>query len=286
VGIACISFAAIFVRLALPASPVITGFYRMLFASFLLLPFVLVQQRSRGRASPLPVATAAARRRSIALALLAGACFGTDLALWHTGIVETSVANATLLLNTTPVYVGLFASLVLGQRLGRSFFAGAGLALCGSALLVGIEVGEARALRGDLLSLVAALFYSGYLLLMKSSRMGLDAAYAVLLSSASATLVLGLYAAGLGHPFWGFPAHSWLAMLGAAAITQVGGVLAIAWALRYLRTTFASVGLLGQPIGAAALGWLVLGESVEPVQALGGAAVLAGIFIASREAQG
>ncbi len=272
-----ISFAAIFVRLALPAAPVTTGFYRMLFASALL-AVGLTLRRWLAPTRPAPEIPL----RSLLVAVAAGACFGTDLALWHNAIVATSVANATLLVNTTPVYVGLYSWLILRQRLQLSFLWGSCLALAGGALLLGAERSSTAALRGDGLALAAALFYSAYLLLMKNARRHLDAAPAVLLASLSATGVLGLYALALGSPFSGFPAHSWGAMLGAALISQIGGVLAIAWALRFLRATFASVALLAQPVGTALLGWLLLAESLSIAQAIGGAAVLAGIFAASR----
>jgi len=60
-----ISFAAIFVRLALPAPPVVTGFYRMLFATLLLAAWLLVRRQRvyfRGRAAL--VAIAAQRSRT------------------------------------------------------------------------------------------------------------------------------------------------------------------------------------------------------------------------------
>ena len=96
-----ISFAAIFVRLALPAPPVVTGFYRMLFATLLVGAWLVVRRQRvflRGRAALGSIA--------------AGVCLGLDLAMWHTSIVLTSVAMATLLVNTTPLYVGLWAALV------------------------------------------------------------------------------------------------------------------------------------------------------------------------------
>jgi drug/metabolite transporter (DMT)-like permease len=61
-------------------------------------------------------------------------------------------------------------------------------------------------------------------------------------------------------------------------------VLGIVWALRWLRTSFASVALLAQPVGTALLGWWILAEPIGPLQAVGGLAVLAGIFLASQEA--
>jgi drug/metabolite transporter (DMT)-like permease len=105
-----------------------------------------------------------------------------------------------------------------------------------------------------------------------------------MLSSAGATVVLGLYALAGEAPLRGFPAHSWAAFAGAALVSQLGGVFAIVWALRYLPATLASVSLVAQPVGTALLGWWILGESLSPRELAGGAAVLAGIALAVRSA--
>jgi drug/metabolite transporter (DMT)-like permease len=269
-GAAGISFAAIFVRLALPAPPIVTGFYRMLFAGALLGAWIVCT----GRGQRLPWRTAL-------LALAAGACFGGDLAFWNTAIVKTSVANATLLVNTTPLHVGLFSLLAWKESLGRAFVLGAALAFGGAALLLGSDVAQG-ALEGDLLALVAALFYSAYLLLMKAVRGSADAVPALFLACLGAAAALGTTALLRGDAFSGFPASSWAAFVGAALVSQLLGVLCIVWVLRYARATFASVALLAQPLGTAALGWVILGEALAPVQGLGGAAVLAGIALAAR----
>jgi len=269
--VAGISFAAIFVRLALPAPPVTTGFYRMLFASALVLAWLV----ARGR--PLRGA-----RSAVGAAVLGGACFGTDLALWHTSIVRTSVATATLLVNTTPLYVGLYAFAVRREPLDARFLGGAALALLGTAVLLGRPDPVAADATGALLALAAALFYAGYLLLLTAARRGLHADTALFWASASAAAVLGLYGVLGGDAFRGFPLHSWLAFAGVAVVTQVGGVVAIVWALRFLPATLSSVALLGQPVMAAGWAWVLLAEPVGLVQALGGAAVLAGIALASR----
>jgi drug/metabolite transporter (DMT)-like permease len=276
-GIVGISFAAIFVRLALPAPPVVTGFYRMLFASGAMVAWLLAAPR-RGGAGLEP--------RAALAALASGVCFGTDLAMWHTAIVRTSVATATLLVNTTPLYVGLWARVVLGERLPARFVVGACLALGGAALLLGISRDDLAQTQGALLALAAALFYTGYLLLMKAARRRGDAAPALLLSNLGATAVLGLAALAGGETFRGFPTRSWAAIIGATVVSQLGGVFAIVWALRYLPATSASVALLAQPLGTALLGWWILGEALSPAQALGGAAVLAGIALAARTTEG
>jgi drug/metabolite transporter (DMT)-like permease len=245
----------------------------MLFASAAMAAWALVA--TRGPRTRLPP-------RAALFALASGVCFGTDLAMWNTSLVRTSVATATLLVNTTPIHVGLYARLVLGERLSPRFVAGAGLALGGAALLLGISRHDLEQTEGALLALAAALFYAGYLLCMKSARSHGDAAPALLLSNLGATAVLGLYALAGREPMSGFPAASWAAMAATAAVSQLGGVFAIVWALRYLSTTVASVGLLAQPVCTALLGWWILGEPLSPPQAAGGAVVLLGIALASR----
>lgn len=270
VAVLAIGFAGIFVRLAQPAPPVVVGFYRMLFAALLLSAWIAL------RRTPLRV-----RGRAGALAFAAGACFGSDIALWQTSVLLTTVATATLLVNLTPVHVGLFARFVRGERLHPRFVSGAALALAGTAVLMGGPGGGPDDLRGMGLAIGASVFYAAYLLVMGEARREahvFSALYAMTLGAASVLLVAAL---ARGDPLHGFPAHSWAVMGIAAVVSQLVGVFGIVWALRYLPATLASVGLLGQPLSAAVLAWWILGEPVGPVQALGGATVLVGIALAS-----
>lgn len=267
-GVLGLSLAAPFVRWALPAPPLVTGFYRVGIAAVLLGALLA----ARGRAAlPDPA--------SARLALAAGLCFGADIALWHLAIVRTSLANATLLVNTTPVFVGLWAVGVRGERLVRRFWVSALLALAGAALLLGSS--PAAASSGDALAIAAALFYSGYLLLAKDARRRGDTVAVLGLASASATLPLAAAALLAGDPFFDFPARSWAAILGAALVAQIAGILGILWALRWARAPFAAVALLGQPLGTALLGWWLFDEPLGVLQAAGGVAVLAAIGLAA-----
>jgi drug/metabolite transporter (DMT)-like permease len=260
-------------RLALPAPPVVIAFYRLLFASLLFGTWLAVTRRR-----------VALPKGSLRFVVGAGVCFATDMALWHSALFHTSVANATLLVNTTPIHVGLVAVWLYAERLHAHFVVGAALALGGTAVLLNADLGAAGAIRGDLLALAGAVFYSGYLLFTKAARRSADTTPIFLVSMLTSTAVLGIYGAAGGDPFFGFPATSWLAMLGAALVSQLVGVLALVWSFRYLRATFTSVALLAQPLVATLLGWLLLGEALARNQALGGVLVLVGIFLASKHA--
>jgi drug/metabolite transporter (DMT)-like permease len=269
--IAGMSFAAIFVRLALPAPPIVTGFYRMSLAALPLGAWLWW----RGPRVPW-------RGRAARFALVSGACFGADLAFWHTSIVETSVGLATLLVNLTPVHLGVYAVLVRRERLAARFVAGAGLALAGMGVLLGFPGAAGGSLRGPAFAVIASLFYAGYLLCMAEARRTLPAAPALFLMTLAAAAVLGAAGLASGDAFSGFPAHSWAAMLGCALLTQLGGVLGVVWLLRHLPPTYTSVTLLAQPVGAALLAWLLLAEPIGALAAFGGALVLCGIALAAR----
>lgn len=270
-GVVGISFAAIFVRAALPAPPIVTGFYRMLIASALLGAWLLATGRRLS-----------GDRRGVWLAVASGFCFGGDLAFWHTSLVMTGVGISTLLVNTTPVYVGLYALLVLRQRLHPRFVGGAALALAGTVVLLGVPGSGPAELHGALYALIGAVFYAGYLLLMSAARRGLEVAPAIFWMGLSASATLAAVAVLRGDAFRGFPASSWAAIGGAALVAQLGGVMPGAWALRYLPATLASVALLLQPVNTALLGWVLLGEPITALQAAGGGTVLVGIALASQ----
>jgi drug/metabolite transporter (DMT)-like permease len=75
-------------------------------------------------------------------------------------------------------------------------------------------------------------------------------------------------------------------LLGLAWITHAGGQGLITYALAHLPAAFSSVGLLLQPVLAAAFAWALLAEPLGALQFAGGAVVLAGIYLAHRGAKG
>jgi drug/metabolite transporter (DMT)-like permease len=77
-------------------------------------------------------------------------------------------------------------------------------------------------------------------------------------------------------------AYGWAVLLGVALISHAGGQSLITYALSYLPAAFSSVGLLLQPVAAAVLAWAILNEALDTWQAMGGAVVLAGVFLTHR----
>lgn len=267
-----IAFAPIFVRLS-EVGPVATAFWRL----FLALPLLALWAGLEKRRKP------AGAARGWPVAVLAGLFFAADLAVWHWSIRLTSVANATFLANLAPIAVTLGAWLLLGERTRPAFFLGMLLALTGAALLMGANLGGAGSvLLGDALGALTALFYAGYQLSVKRLRDGESTARIMLVSGTACAAALLPAALAMGETILPASPAGWLVLAGLALVCQFAGQSLITWAVAHLPATFSSVSLLVQPVAAAVFAWLLFGEALVALQWFGGAAVLAGIWLARR----
>jgi drug/metabolite transporter (DMT)-like permease len=271
-GIA-IGFSPIFVRLS-ELGPIATGFYRLLLALPLLWLWMRWEERQKAHAT--------ARIEWLPIAV-PGVLFAGDILFWHWSITTTTVANATLFANLAPVIVTAGAWIYLRERVTPSFLAGMALAMSGGALLMQASAAlGARYVLGDTLGLVTACFFGSYVVAVARLRRRIPASTIMFYSSA-VTCVLLLAATLLsGESLLPATAHGWVALFALAWISQAMGQGFIAYALGHLPASFSSLAILIEPLTAAVLGWVWLGEALGALQAVGAVIVLAGIAVARR----
>lgn len=135
---------------------------------------------------------------------------------------------------------------------------------------------------GAVFGLLAAVFYGGYFLLTQQGRKSLDALTYFWVSGVSTTIALVIFNLVLGQPMWGFSSEAYLNLVALALVSQGVGTLAIVHAQGFLPATTVSTTLLGQPVVTALLAGLLLSERLTPLQFMGGAAVLLGVYIVHR----
>ena len=277
-GAMAIGGSGILVRLS-ELGPVATGFYRMALSVPVFLLWAQVGPRPSGK----PATGLAGLRGSIGLILACGILFSIDLAMFHSSIAFTTVANATLLSNLTPIWVTLGAWLILRERIRPLFLAGLLVAIAGCLLLMGRSFQlSADRLLGDALAAGASIFYGGYLLVLTRLRERLSTPAVMAASGIVTAVVLLPVALIMGEPVIPATMAGLAVLVGVALISQAGGQGLIAFALAHLPASFSSVSLLVQPVAAALLAWLILGEALGPIEAAGGALVLAGIWVSAR----
>jgi drug/metabolite transporter (DMT)-like permease len=265
-----LGFTPIFVRLT-ETGPVAAGFWRLALA----LPFLAPLAFRKTDLGP--------ARRPDGVILAAGIFFALDLSFWHYGINLTSVVNATVLANLTPIVVTIAGWWMFRERPARAFLIGMAMGLAGAVVIAlahrsGATPGRNPPL-GDLLSLATTLWYAGYFLAVRKARGNHGAGAIMFWSSLVGVVLLGIAMVLLGEDIFPESLGGWGACLGLAFV-HVLGQGAIAWALGRLPAATASVVVLIQPAVAAVLGWLLFAELITPMQGIGAVLALAGVALA------
>lgn len=272
-GIICLSFSAMFGKWANAPGPVI-GFYRIGIAAIILMPVFLYRKQKYGVKFPKAI---------LLFPILGGIFTALDHGTWNSSLRYTSAANATLLGNTAPLWVALFALLVFREKLRGLFWLGLTFALGGAVIVLGSDFIRHPSIgMGDLLAITAGVFYAGYFIVTERGRKNLDTLSYVWLVDVIAALTLLAISLGLRMPLAGYPTKSYLAFLGAALVSQVGGYLSIGYALGHLPASIVSPTLIGQPVVTALLAIPLLGEALRTEQWVGGLVVLVGIYLVHR----
>ena len=271
-GATGIGFAPILVRLS-EIGPSAIAFYRLLFALPFLWAWWLLEQKGSSASKPRVAA-------DFRLLAVAGLLFTADLATWHWSLTFTSVANSTLLANFAPFFVTLGAWLLFRERAGTVFMLGMLVAFAGAALLLGASFELSRRnVMGDLLAIVAAVFYGGYLLTVKHLRERFSTATIMAWSGIVSTAGFLLVSIASGERLVPQTPKEWGILITLALVSHVGGQTLIAYAFGHLPAGVSSLNLLVQPVVAALVACLVLAERLSGLQMIGGLIVLAGILV-------
>jgi drug/metabolite transporter (DMT)-like permease len=214
--------------------------------------------------------------------------FAAAFALTNWGIRQSSATNAALLIIVEPLTLLVLGPLLLGERLTRQEAAGAALAVAGAAVVVadgipGVTLHLLPRWRGDLLLAVSGVAYAVYSLLGRpvltpQNAAAITARSIVWGAAALAPLVVLEWASGSR------PTASVSGVAGAlylAIVITACGYVAWNWALARVEASRAAAFLTVQPVVGALLGALVLGDPVSIYTALGGALIVAGLWMSA-----
>lgn len=211
---------------------------------------------------------------------LGGVCFAADLASWHTGILRTTLANATLFGNSATLFFPIYGFIAARTLPSRTQAVALALATLGAGLLMGRSYAlDPRHLVGDLLCLLAGVLYTFYFIAMARARATMPPLPALALSTLASIAPLLLFALALGERVW--PTH-WGPLIGLALCSQILGQGCLIFALGRLSPLVVGIGLLTQPIVAGSVGWIVYGEKLAAPDFLGAALVAAALVLVRR----
>lgn len=271
VGVLAVSFSAILIKWS-QAPAAVLGLYRLVFTFLLLGPFLLTKEARREMR--------ALRLRTWGAIALSGLFLGLHFIFWIGSLQYTTVASSTILITLQPIFVMVIAYFTLNERTAWQAWVGASIALIGSALIgIGDFQISGGALWGDLLSLLGTLVVSGYLVIGQHLRGEMSSMVYSLLVYIFAIVVMFFYCLWEGYSLVGYSGKEWFLFVLLAIVPTIFGHTLFNWLLKYVNAATISMAILGEPIGASLLAYLLLGESISGAQWVGGAIILSGIWL-------
>lgn len=268
IGIIAVSFSSIFVKWS--EAPVsVQGMYRLLFTLLLMLPFVWKQFKFLKKIS----------FKDAVLLLLSGTFLALHFLFWMGSLKLTTVASSTILLSLQPVFVMIGAFIVFKEQTSKAAIIGMLIAITGAIMIGWGDIGiSAQHIKGDLLSILGTIVVAVHMLIGQKLLKSIPATLYSFTVFLSAVIVFFVYNAFLNIPMTGYPEKEWGVFLLLAIIPTVFGHVLFNWLLKYVTAATISMAILGEPVGATILAYLLLGETLTVSQCFGGIIVLTGLY--------
>ena len=257
--------------IAYAAAPALAiAFWRNGLAAVVLTPVTLGPRRAE---------LTGASRRAMTFCVLAGLALAAHFATWMPSVQLGSVATATALVATQPVWQGLIAA-AQGRRPSTAGWLGIALAVAGAAWATGADVGvSGKAVLADVLALLGAVAAAVYTALGEQARATLSTTTYTWICYGTCALVLLLVCLVGRVDLAGYDGRTWAAILALVAGAQLLGHSMFNYALQHTSATTVSVLILLEVPGAALLAWLWLGQQPRPATIPGLLLLLAGVAV-------
>lgn len=216
--------------------------------------------------------------------VLAGTCLAAHFVCWFASLQYASVAHATLLVCTTPLWA------MLGSRiLGRGRFVpvhGVAVVLAATGMVLVTQTdargSQPASLLGDGLALLGGLLFAVYLLSVEGLHRVVSSQRQVTVAYTVAALLLWAGLLARGGATVHYSPGVWRAIAGMTIGPQMIGHTLLNSSLRHFSSSTVAFSILLEPIFAAVMAWLLFHQAVTPAQMLGGLLVLGGLALVIR----
>jgi drug/metabolite transporter (DMT)-like permease len=269
IGASLLGFAAVFVKWGLVggASPLTIGLYRMLMA----LPGIFwLLRRGDGLGWG----------KGAVWGLVAGGAFAADLGFWHESLKATSAANSTFIVcGLAPLWVALFSVAVYRTRYRWTGWLGQILGVSGALILGSVRGARVGSGRGEALAMAASVCYAVFSLTIARSRQRISARQSLLWMSVGSLLCFVVVELFERDRIYGYTWLAWAGLVGLALLVQLLAWLLINNGLGYVPIALGALGLGLQQVATPLLAAWLLREPLRPLGLLGGAIIVAAIYL-------
>ncbi|WP_441991446.1 DMT family transporter [Paenibacillus sp. 2RAB27] len=210
--------------------------------------------------------------------MLAGLFLGLHFLFWMESLVYTAVASSMVILALQPLFVMIGSYFLFKEHVNLLTVFCLIVALMGSIVIAWGDIGISKnALIGDGLSLIGTFFASAYLLAGQKVSRKIDTnVYSIFVFFIGGTVML-VYNLINNFSLIDYDTSDWTYFLLLAIIPTIFGQYIFNFLLKSIGATTVSVGIIGEPVLAIILAYVLLGETISSFQFLGGMMTLLGM---------
>lgn len=272
-GVFGLSTAVIMIKACQVAPAPLAG-YRLLVAAVVLSPLFLRDwRRNRGRYTLVHL------RKT----LLPGIVLGLHFVSWIIGARMTQTANASLIVNMTPIVMPFLLYIMIRERINRGELAGTVLAMVGILLIGAADFHIFRSsLWGDAICFGSMILFAWYLAMGRQNRHFPTVWLYIVPLYFFGALVCLIGAGFRGDSFAIDSTRDLLLMLGLGVVPTVVGHSILNYSMRHLRGQSVGIANLGQFIFAGVMGYFLLADAPQWTFYIAAPLAVAGAVIALR----
>ena len=280
ISVISVSFAAIFI-ISIDAPALSIAFYRLLFTTLLILPFIFIYKKTRDELFNL-------HKSKLLIMIGIGIILAAHFALWITSLKLTSVASSVILVTAHPLLVGPASHFFLKEKLSVLNYIGILLSVCGVIILVYGNYGFALGidtLEGNILAILGGIAAGLYILGGRKLRKTVSIGSYVFVVYTVGTIVLFFICLFFKTQLINISYRDLGIIFLMAIVAGIFGHTLYNWSLQHIRASVASVVLLGEPIGSSILAFLLpwIQQTPSFYTIIGGAVILSGIYLTARK---
>jgi len=215
------------------------------------------------------------------LCLISGIFLALHFASWIQSIQMTTIANSTILVSCSPIFVAAINYFLLKERITGKMIVGIGMSLIGTVIIgIGSSQGNGTAMiLGNVLAFMGAVFVAGYLVIGGIVRKTVSAGVYVLIVYSVSAIALFFMCFASGTPVYPYPLKEFALFFLLAFFSSILGHTVYNYLMKYYSSTLISITTLMEPVFASLMAMIIFKEIPSAYTVLGGIIIIGGIYL-------
>lgn len=268
VALLAVSTSSVMARFLPEVSSIVIALWRLVFASFAVWLYSFFKPQNK------------IKKQNIIPFVLSGFFLGLHFICFYQAVKLTSIANATLLGITAPMFTLLIEHFVFKRKFKKIVFIGFAVALFGALMITGFSASTTDSAEiGKLYGLSAALCIAVVYLLANKIRAETSTVSYTRLLYLIAALFLFVIASTNGENIFELNKSDYLWLLALGLIPTILGHSLLYYGIKFTSPTIIASVPLGEPVIASVLAWMIFLEKVPFITLAGGILILFGVYL-------